>query len=209
MELSVYNIKGKETGKTISLSEEVFGIKPNEHVIWLDVKHFLAAQRQGTHKAKERAEVSRTTKKFKKQKGTGGARAGSLKSPVQKGGGTVFGPRVRDYDFKLNKKVKTLARKSAFSDKAQAGKIAVLDGISFESPKTKEFIEMLNAFNFGGSKTLVILPTVDKNVVLSGRNVPKNQVTTVDSLNTYDLVNADQLIIIEAAVEKLTTALTK
>jgi large subunit ribosomal protein L4 len=208
MELSVYNIKGKETGKKITLSEEIFGIKPNEHVIWLDIKHFLAAQRQGTHKAKERAEVSRTTKKLKKQKGTGGARAGSLKSPLQKGGGRVFGPRVRDYDFKLNKKVKVLARKSALSDKAQAGKIAVLDSISFDAPKTKEFIEMLNALNFGSSKTLVILPNVDKNVYLSGRNIPKNNVTTVESLNTYDLVNADQLIIVEAAVEKFQTTLS-
>ncbi len=208
MELSVYNIKGKETGKKVSLSDEVFGIKPNEHVIWLDVKHFLAAQRQGTHKAKERAEVSRTTKKFKKQKGTGGARAGSLKSPLQKGGGRVFGPRVRDYDFKLNKKVKVLARKSAFADKAQSGKIAVVDAISFDAPKTKEFVEMLNAFNFGNSKTLLILPSVDKNVVLSGRNIPKNQVTTVENINTYDLVNADQLIIVEAAVDKITTSLS-
>jgi large subunit ribosomal protein L4 len=208
MELAIYNTSGKETGKKVQLSDDVFGIKPNEHVIWLDVKHFLAAQRQGTHKAKERAEVSRTTKKLKKQKGTGGARAGSLKSPIQKGGGTVFGPRVRDYDFKLNKKVKVLARKSALADKAQNSKISVLENFSFDAPKTAQFISMLQAFNFEGSRTLMILPSVDKNIVLSGRNIPKNQITTVDNLNTYDLVNAENLIIVEGAIEKLTSSLS-
>ncbi len=207
MELSIYNIKGQETGKKISLSEEIFGIEPNEHVIWLDVKHFLANQRQGTHKAKEKAEVSRTTKKLKKQKGTGGARAGSMKSPLMKGGGRVFGPRVRDYDFKLNKKVKVLARKSALADKAVNGSISVLENFTFDSPKTKSFLDILAAFEFGNKKTLMVLPSSDKNIYLSGRNIPKNRVVSVDTLNTYDLVNADQLIILESAVEKLNSTL--
>lgn len=208
MELSIYNINGKETGKKATLADEVFGITPNEHVIWLDVKHYLAAQRQGTHKAKERAEVARTTRKLKKQKGTGGARAGSLKSPIQKGGGTIFGPRPRDYSFKLNKKVKTLARKSAFSDKAQSGKISILENFTFDAPKTKSFLDLLSSFNLTNNKTLVILPSVDKNVYLSGRNITKNQVTTVENLNTYDLVNAEQLLIVEGALEKLNTSLS-
>lgn len=208
MELSIYNIKGKETGKKISLSDEIFGLTPNEHVVWLDVKHFLANQRQGTHKAKEKAEVSRTTKKLKKQKGTGGARAGSMKSPLMKGGGRVFGPRVRDYDFKLNKKVKVLARNSALADKAQNGKISVLENFSFDAPKTKSFLDLLAAFEFSNKKTLMILPTVDKNIYLSGRNIPQNRVVTVDSLNTYDLVNADQLIILESAIDKIQTSLS-
>lgn len=208
MELSIYNIKGKETGKKISLSDEIFGLTPNEHVVWLDVKHFLANQRQGTHKAKEKAEVSRTTKKLKKQKGTGGARAGSMKSPLMKGGGRVFGPRVRDYDFKLNKKVKVLARNSALADKAQNGKISVLENFSFDAPKTKSFLDLLSAFEFSNKKTLMILPTVDKNIYLSGRNIPQNRVVTVDSLNTYDLVNADQLIILESAIDKIQTSLS-
>lgn len=208
MELSIYNIKGKETGNKISLSDEIFGLTPNEHVVWLDVKHFLANQRQGTHKAKEKAEVSRTTKKLKKQKGTGGARAGSMKSPLMKGGGTVFGPRVRDYDFKLNKKVKVLARKSALADKAQGGKISILENFSFDAPKTKSYLDILSAFEFSNTKTLMILPANDKNIVLSGRNIPKNRIVSVDSLNTYDLVNADRLLILESAVEKIQTSLS-
>jgi large subunit ribosomal protein L4 len=208
MELSVYNIQGKETGKKISLSDEIFASTPNEHVIWLDVKHFLANQRQGTHKAKEKAEVSRTTKKLKKQKGTGGARAGSMKSPLMKGGGRVFGPRVRDYDFKLNKKVKVLARISAFADKAQNGKISVIENFTFEAPKTKSYLDILNAFDYTNTKTLLILPTNDKNVYLSGRNLPKNRVVAIDSLNTYDLVNAERLIILESAVEKIQSSLS-
>lgn len=208
MELSIYNIKGQETGNKISLSDEIFGLTPNEHVVWLDVKHFLANQRQGTHKAKEKAEVSRTTKKLKKQKGTGGARAGSMKSPLMKGGGRVFGPRVRDYDFKLNKKVKVLARKSALADKAQNGKISILENFTFEAPLTKSFIDILSALEFSNTKTLMILPAIDKNIYLSGRNIPKNRVVAVDSLNTYDVVNADRLIILEAAVDKIHTSLS-
>lgn len=208
MELSIYNINGKETGKKISLSDDIFASTPNEHVIWLDVKHFLANQRQGTHKAKEKAEVKASTKKLKKQKGTGGARAGSAKSPLMKGGGRVFGPRVRDYDFKLNKKVKVLARKSAFADKALNGKISVIENFTFDAPKTKPFIDILTAFDFTNTKTLVILAANDNNIYLSGRNIPKNRVVSVDNLNTYDLVNAERLIILESAVEKIQTSLS-
>ncbi len=208
MELSIYNIQGKETGKKISLSDDIFGSTPNEHVIWLDVKHFLANQRQGTHKAKEKAEVKASTKKLKKQKGTGGARAGSAKSPLMKGGGRVFGPRVRDYDFKMNKKVKVLARKSAFADKAQNGKISILENFTFEAPKTKSYIDILTAFEFNNTKTLMILPTNDSNIYLSGRNLSKNRVVSIDNLNTYDLVNADRLIILESAVDKIETSLS-
>ncbi|MFM6913353.1 MAG: 50S ribosomal protein L4, partial [Aquirufa sp.] len=173
MELAVYNIAGKDTGKKVTLSDEIFGIVPNEHVVYLDVKQYLANQRQGTHKAKERAEVSRSTRKIKKQKGTGGARAGSMKSPLMKGGGRIFGPRPRDYHFKLNKKVKSLARQSALAAKAQSGDIAILDSVAFDTPKTKAYLTMLKAFSLDNTKTLLITPEVDKNVVLSGRNVPK------------------------------------
>lgn len=207
MELSVYNIKGKETGKKISLSEEVFGITPNQHVIWLDVKHFLANQRQGTHKAKERGEIAGSTRKLKKQKGTGGARAGSANSPTIRGGGRIFGPRVRDYDFKLNKKVKNLARASALSDKVADGKLSILENFTFEAPKTKNYLELLAAFQTN-TKSLLILPAGDKNVYLSSRNIPKNRVITADTLNTYDIVNADRLFIVEGAVEKIQSILS-
>ena len=203
MELSVYNIAGKDTGKKITLSDEIFGIVPNEHVVYLDVKQYLANQRQGTHKAKERAEVSRSTRKIKKQKGTGGARAGSAKSPLMKGGGRIFGPRPRDYHFKLNKKVKVLARQSALAAKAQSGDIAILDSVSFATPQTKAYLAMLKALQLDNIRTLLITPDVDKNVVLSGRNVPKTKVTTAGDANTYDLVNAGKLLITTAAIEKI------
>lgn len=207
MEISVYNIKGKETGKKISLSEEVFGITPNQHVIWLDVKHYLANQRQGTHKAKERGEIRGSTRKLKKQKGTGGARAGSANSPTRVGGGRIFGPRVRDYDFKLNKKVKNLARASAYSDKVADGKLSVIENFTFEAPKTKSYLEFLAAFETN-TKSLLILPAGDKNVYLSSRNVPKNRVITADTVNTYDIVNADRLFLLEGAVEKIQAILS-
>ncbi len=209
MELSVLNIKGQATGKTVSLSDEVFGIEPNEHVVYLDVKQYLANQRQGTHKSKERAEVSYSTKKIKRQKGTGGARAGSIKSPVFVGGGRVFGPRPRDYSFKLNKKVKTLARKSVLSAKAKANGISVLEDFTFEGPKTKQYLSMLSALSLGGKKTLLILPDYDNNVFLSGRNIPKTSITTADEVNTYDLINAEILLISETAVSKLENLLNK
>jgi large subunit ribosomal protein L4 len=207
MEVAVYNSKGEETGKQVSLSDAIFGIEPNEHAIYLDVKLYLANQRQGTHKAKERAENAHSTRKIKKQKGTGGARAGSIKSPVFVGGGTIFGPRPRDYSFKLNKKVKQLARKSAFAAKAQANSVSVLENFTLEAPQTKAYIEFLNAFQAAETKTLLILPDVDKNVVLSSRNLQKAKVVTADQVNTYDLINADRLLISEGALSKLETLL--
>jgi len=203
MEIAVYNIAGKDTGKKITLSDEIFGIVPNEHVVYLDVKQYLANQRQGTHKAKERAEVSRSTRKIKKQKGTGGARAGSMKSPLMKGGGRIFGPRPRDYHFKLNKKVKSLARQSALAAKAQSGDIAILDTVAFDSPKTKAYIAMLKALSLDTTKTLLITQEADKNVVLSGRNVPKTKVSNAADVNTYDLVNASKLLITTGAIAKI------
>ncbi|MEY4383278.1 MAG: hypothetical protein RI995_820 [Bacteroidota bacterium] len=209
MELSIYNIEGKDTGKKVKLSDEIFGIVPNEHVVYLDVKQYLANQRQGTHKAKERAEVSRSTRKLKKQKGTGGARAGSLKSPLFKGGGRIFGPRPRDYHFKLNKKVKSLARQSAIAAKVQSGDVAIIDSVSFAAPKTKSYLSMLKAFSLDGTKTLLITPEVNANVVLSGRNIPKAKVSTAADLNTYDLVNASKLLITEAALQAIESSFSK
>lgn len=209
MEVIVYNSKGEDTGKKVTLSEEIFGIEPNQHAIYLDVKQYLANQRQGTHKAKERAEVARSTRKLKKQKGTGGARAGSAKSPVFVGGGTVFGPRPRDYSFKLNKKVKSLARQSAYAVKAQANSISVIDSISLEAPRTKDYIQFLSDLNLSGRKTLLILPDVNTNVVLSSRNVQKAKVTTAAQVNTYDLMNADQLLISEEALSTIQTLFEK
>ena len=205
MELIVYNSKGEDTGKKVALPETIFGIEPNEHAIYLDVKQYLANQRQGTHKVKERAENAHSTRKLKKQKGTGGARAGSLKSPVFVGGGTIFGPRPRDYSFKLNKKVKQLARKSALAAKAKGNSISVIDSVAFETPRTKDYIAFLNALSLSNRKTLLILPDVDTNVVLSSRNLQKTKVVTANQVNTYDLMNADQLLISEEALSKLQT----
>ena len=209
MELSVLNIKGEDTGKKVSVSEEIFGIEPNTHAIYLDVKLYLANQRQGTHKSKERAEINHSTRKIKRQKGTGGARAGSIKSPVFIGGGRIFGPRPRDYGFKINRKVKGLARRSALSAKAQSDSISVLEAFTFDSPKTKSYLNVLNSLALLNTKTLLILPTVDSNVYLSSRNIPKAKVITVDSVNTYDLMNADRLLISESALSILETQLNK
>ena len=209
MEVIVYNSKGEDTGKKVTLPEDVFGIQPNQHAIYLDVKQYLANQRQGTHKAKERAENAHSTRKLKKQKGTGGARAGSAKSPIRIGGGRIFGPRPRDYSFKLNKKVKSLARKSALAVKAQASKISVIDNITLEAPRTKDYIQFLNDMNLTGRKTLLILPEVNLNVVLSSRNLQKTKVTTAWQVNTYDLMNADQVLISEEALSNLQTIFDK
>lgn len=206
MEVIVYNSKGEDTGKKATLPDEIFGIEPNEHAIYLDVKQYHANQRQGTHKAKERAENAHSTRKLKKQKGTGGARAGSAKSPVFVGGGRIFGPRPRDYSFKLNKKVKQLARKSALSVKAQEDRVSVIDSINFEAPRTKDYIAFIDAVSAGSKKTLLILPDVNTNVVLSSRNVQKTKVTTADQVNTYDLMNA---VISEEAISKLQTLFNK
>jgi large subunit ribosomal protein L4 len=205
MEATVYTRTGQASGKTVDLPDSIFGIKPNEHAIYLDVKQYLANQRQGTHKAKERAENAHSTRKIKKQKGTGGARAGSLKSPVFVGGGTIFGPRPRDYRFKLNKKVKSLARRSALAVKAQESSISVLEDFTFDAPRTKEYIEFLNSFEMVGRKTLLILPEVNLNVVLSSRNVQKAKVMLATQVTTYDLMNADRLLISEGALSKLET----
>jgi large subunit ribosomal protein L4 len=203
MELSVINIKGKDTGRKVTLSDAVFAIEPNDHAIYLDVKQHLANRRQGTHKAKERAEVAFSTKKLKKQKGTGGARAGSRKSPVFVGGGTIFGPRPRDYSFKLNKKVKSLAKQSAIAHKLKDKNISVLENFNMAAPKTKEFLAILTQLSLLNTKTLFVLGEVDKNIVLSSRNISRAKVVTVSDLNTYEVLNADKLILAEGAVQKL------
>lgn len=208
MEFSVLNRSGQETGRRVDLTDDIFGIEVNEHAIYLDVKHYLAAQRQGTHKSKERAEVAYSTKKLKKQKGTGGARAGSIKSPVFVGGGRVFGPRPRSYEFKLNKKVKRLARRSAFAAKAQAGAITVLEQFSFDKPSTKQYIQLLEGLKVADKKTLYILAAADKNIYLSSRNLQRTEVMTVDMLNTYNVLHADQIIVAESALESLTQLLS-
>jgi large subunit ribosomal protein L4 len=202
MELAVINKSGQETGRTVSLPDSVFGVTPNDHVIYLAVKHYRANKRQGTHKAKERAEITGSTRKIKKQKGTGTARAGSIKSPVFRGGGRVFGPRPRTYDSKLNKKEKALARNSALTYKAQESSIKVLETLSFDAPKTKDFTEVLKSAELNNSKTLLVLGEDNKNVYLSARNIQNANVVSISSLNTYDILHADQLIISEDAVEK-------
>ena len=203
MKLSVYNTTGKETGRSVELKPEYFGIEPNDHAIYLDVKQHLANQRQGTHKSKERWEVAYSTKKIKKQKGTGGARAGSIKSPVFVGGGRIFGPQPRYYGFKLNKKVKALARFSALSYKAKENGIMVVEDLKFEAPKTKEFLELRNNLKIDDKKVLVVLPEPNKNVYLSSRNLKGNKVVTVSELNTYDIMNASKLLFSESTINVL------
>ncbi len=203
MELAILNTKGEETGKKVSLSSDVFGIQPNDHAIYLDVKQYLANQRQGTHKSKEKSEIKASTKKIKKQKGTGTARAGSLKSPIFVGGGRVFGPKPRNYGFKLNKKVKQLARKSVLSYKQTQNNISVIEDLSFDKPQTKKYLSILNALSLSGKKTLLVLPENNKEVFLSGRNIPKTEITTVSELNTYDIINADTLILSEKSIQKI------
>ena len=200
MELEVYKISGDKTSKKVTLNDEIFGITPNDHAIWLDVKLFLANQRQGTSKAKERSEVSGSTRKIKRQKGTGTARSGDINSPVMIGGGRVFGPRPRDYEFKLNKKLRRLARKSALSYKAQENNIMILEDFKFEEAKTKNFTAMLKSLNLSDKKTLLVMPDTDKNLVLSTRNLKKAKVTSAEMLNTYDILNANNLLIAESSV---------
>lgn len=209
MEVAILKYSGEKSGKKVNLSDTVFGIEPNDHAIYLDVKSYLANQRQGTHKSKQRNEISGSSKKIKKQKGTGGARAGNIKSPLFKGGGRVFGPQPRDYSFKLNKKVKDLARKSALTYKAKDNAIAVLEDFKFETPKTKQYIAMLSALSLSDKKTLLVLPETNKNVVLSGRNIKNAKVTTADQINTYDVMNADSVIFIESSVSKVENLLNK
>ncbi|WP_210466565.1 MULTISPECIES: 50S ribosomal protein L4 [Rufibacter] len=200
MELSVFNSKGEDTGRKVTLPESVFGVEPNEHAMYLDVKQYLANQRQGTHKAKERNEVAGSTKKIKRQKGTGGARAGSLKAPVFVGGGRVFGPRPRNYSFKLNKKLKSLARLSALSTLAKDERLVLVDNITIDTPKTKSFAAILQGLNVGTRKTLIVTKDVDTNVVLSSRNLPKVKVATPGALTTYDLLNADKVVCLEESL---------
>ncbi|WP_266204004.1 50S ribosomal protein L4 [Pontibacter kalidii] len=207
MELSVLNIKGEDTGRKVTLSDAIFGLEPNEHAMYLDVKQYLANQRQGTHKSKERNEVAGSTKKIKKQKGTGGARAGSIKSPVFVGGGRVFGPKPRNYSFKLNKKLKRVARLSALSLLARDNRVALVESFSMEAPKAKEFRGILDNLKSTG-KTLVVLPAADKNIVLSGRNLPKVKVSTVKDVNTYDLLNTEKLLLVEQSVNELENLLS-
>lgn len=200
MELAVYNTDGKATSKKVKLNDSVFAIEPNDHAIYLDVKQYLAAQRQGTSKSKERAEIHRTTKKLKRQKGTGGARAGSMKSPLFRGGGTVFGPKPRDYDMKLNKKVKALARKSALSYKAKENNIIVLEDFNFETPKTSQYTAILSNLKVADKKTLLILGDINKNVYLSSRNLTRAKVVTVSELTTYDILHAGNILLAESSV---------
>jgi len=203
MELVVHKITGEATDKKVQLNEEVFGIEPNDHAIYLDTKQYLANQRQGTHKSKERSELSGSTRKLKKQKGTGSARYGDVKSPVFKGGARVFGPKPRDYNFKLNKKLKRLARRSALSYKVIDQQIIVLEDFSFDAPKTKSFKAILDNFNIDFKKTLFVMPAVDANLVLSSRNIQRTKVTTVGSLNTYDILNASKLFISESSLKTI------
>ena len=209
MELSVLNINGQETGKKVTLNDAVFGIEPNDHVIYLDVKQYLANQRQGTAKSKERSEHSGSTRKLGRQKGGGGARRGDINSPVLVGGGRVFGPKPRDYSFKLNKKVKILARKSALSYKAKDNEIIVVDNFDMAAPKTKDFVNIAKNLKVEGKKTLVVLPEVNKNVYLSARNLQKAEIMSANNINTYKIVNADVLVIAEASLEMINSVLNK
>ncbi|MGL2964525.1 50S ribosomal protein L4 [Flavobacterium sp. RSB2_4_14] len=209
MEAKVLDINGKDTGRKVQLSDSVFGIEPNNHAVYLDVKQYLANQRQGTHKAKERAEVAGSTRKIKKQKGTGTARAGSKKSPLFKGGGTVFGPRPRSYSFKLNKNLKRLARKSAFSIKAKESNLVVVEDFSFEAPNTKNFINVLKALGLENKKSLFVLGESNKNVYLSSRNLKASSVVTSSELSTYAILNANNLVLSEGSLEGIVENLSK
>lgn len=209
MEVSVLNIKGEDTGRKVVLNDAVFNIEPNDHVIYLDVKQYMANQRQGTAKSKERSEVSGSTRKLGRQKGGGGARRGDINSPVLVGGGRVFGPKPRDYGFKLNKKVKLLARKSALSYKAQENAIVVVEDFTLEAPKTKQFIEIINNLKVNGKKSLFVLPGADKNVYLSARNIERVNVMAASALNTYKVLNADVMVVTESSLKVVDQILTK
>ena len=209
MEVKVLNVSGKETGAKVQLPESVFGIEPNDHAIYLDVKQFLANQRQCTHKSKQRNEIAGSTRKLYKQKGTGGARAGSIKSPLFNGGGRVFGPQPRDYSFKLNKKLKALARKSALSYKAKDSSIVVVEDFTFDAVKTKSYVQFTTDLNAGDVRTLLVLGAANNNVYLSSRNLKKTKVILADQLNTYDVLNAGKLILTTGALKTLEEALAK
>ncbi len=203
MEIAVYNISGEDTGKKVQLDDAVFGVEPNDHAIYLDVKQHLANKRQGTSKSKERADIVGSTRKIKRQKGTGTARAGSIKSPLFRGGGRVFGPKPRDYSFKLNKKVKQLARKSALSYKIKNDQLIVVEDFNFEAPKTKEFISFENNLKISDKKSLLVLSNQNKNIYLSARNLKRSKVSSVSEITTYDILNASALILAESSIEVL------
>ena len=209
MEVSVFNIKGEDTGRKVTLNDSVFGIEPNDHAIYLDVKQYLAAQRQGTAKSKERSEVSGSTRKLGRQKGGGGARRGDINSPVLVGGARVFGPKPRNYNFKLNKKVKALARRSALSYKAQEGAIVVVEDFAFDAPKTKSFIEVVNNLKVSDKKVLVVLAEANKNVYLSARNIQSAKVAIASNINTYGVLDAATMVVTESALNQIETVLTK
>ena len=209
MEVSVLNIKGENTGRKVTLDESIFGIEPNQHVVYLAVKQYLAAQRQGTHKSKERSEISGSTRKLGRQKGGGGARRGDINSPLLVGGARVFGPTPRDYSFKLNKKVKQLARKSALSQKAIDNAIVVVEDFTFDAPSTKAFVEMLNKLNVSEKKQLFVLPSSNKCVYLSARNLKGTQVAIASDINTYGIMNADVLVVTESSLEVISNTLAK
>ena len=209
MEVSVLNIKGQDTGKKVTLNDSVFGVEPNDHAIYLDVKQYLAAQRQGTAKTKERSELSGSTRKLGRQKGGGGARRGDINSPLLVGGARVFGPKPRDYRFNLNKKVKQLARRSALSYKVQENALVVVEDFTFEAPKTKNFIALLNDLNLAGKKVLVVAAGSDKNLYLSARNLPKAKVAVASDINTYGVLDASVLVLTESAVAKVEEVLAK
>ena len=203
MKLSVYNTEGKETSKSVTLSKDIFGVEPNNHAVYLDVKHYLAAQRQGTHKSKERSDVSGSRRKLRKQKGSGAARVGDIKNPLFRGGGRVFGPRPRDYNFKLNKKVKVLARKSALSKMATKKNIIVLEDFTMDTPSTKGYATILANLDQSNNKTLLILADSNKNILLSSRNLKSTKVVSVSSLTTYDLMNAHKLMFVESSIKEI------
>lgn len=209
MKVAVVDINGKNTGRKVELSDAIFAIEPNEHAVYLDVKQYLANQRQGTHKAKERAEIVGSTRKIKKQKGTGTARAGSIKSPIFRGGGRIFGPRPRNYGFKLNKNVKRLARQSALSIKAKQENIVVIENFNFDAPKTKDFINVLRALNLENKKSLFVLEASNKNVYLSSRNLESVNVVSTSKLNTYNVMNANKVVLSEACLEEIESNLSK
>lgn len=209
MEINVLNIKGEDTGRKVTLNESIYGIEPNDHVLYLDVKQYMANQRQGTAKTKERSELSGSTRKLFRQKGTGGARRGDINSPVLVGGARVFGPTPRDYGFKLNKKVKILARKSALTYKAKEDSIIVVEDFTFDAPKTKNFVEMMNSLKVNDKKSLFVLSETNKNVYLSARNIQKASIMTASQLNTYKVLNADVLVMTESSLKTIETILTK
>jgi large subunit ribosomal protein L4 len=203
MEIAVFNKAGQETGRNVELNTEIYAVEPNDHAIYLDVKQYLANQRQGTHKAKDRGEIAGSTRKIKRQKGTGGARAGSRKSGTIRGGGRIFGPQPRDYSFKLNKKLKELARKSALTYKAQANEILVMEDFSFDAPKTKEFVAIQNNLKISDKKLLIVLPEANKNIYLSSRNLQNVEIVIASELSTYKIMRAQKIILVESSVIKV------